>query len=71
MKLGISLFSSGGIGDLAMRASGICMLVANEILPERAEVFKTNYPSTCMIVGDINTKKNEIIEITKKKAKWT
>ncbi len=67
MKLGISLFSSGGIGDLAMRASGICMLVANEILPERAEVFKTNYPSTCMIVGDINTKKNEIIEITKKK----
>lgn len=67
MKLGISLFSSGGIGDLAMRASGVHMLVANEILPDRAEVFKMNYPSTDMILGDINAKKSDIIQLTKKK----
>lgn len=67
MKLGISLFSSGGIADLAMRACGVHILVANELLPERAEVFKTNYPSTCMIMGDINIKKYAIINMTKEK----
>lgn len=65
MKIGISLFSSGGIGDLAMRANDIHMVVANELLQDRASVFRTNYPSTNMIVGDINSKFSEIIRATK------
>lgn len=63
----ISLFSSGGIGDLAVRAAGLETLVANEILHDRCEVFKKNYPNATMIEGDINDKFEEIIDITKKK----
>lgn len=63
----ISLFSCGGIGDLALRASGVDVLVANELLEDRASIFKVNYPAVSMIVGDINQKKEEIInELTKK-----
>ena len=57
----ISLFSSGGIGDLAVRAAGLETLVANEILHDRCEVFKKNYPNATMIEGDINDKFEEII----------
>lgn len=60
----ISLFSCGGIGDLALRSAGIEVIVANEIISERAEVFKYNFPEVDMIIGDIHKKKNEIIEKT-------
>lgn len=58
----ISLFSCGGIGDLALHAVGIHTILANEILSERAEVFKYNYPNTHMIVGDIWEKRDEILQ---------
>ena len=61
----ISLFSSGGIGDLAVRAAGFNTLVANEILHDRCEVFKKNFPRTIMIEGDINDKCDEIVNTTK------
>jgi len=61
----ISLFACGGIGDLALRHAGFDVLVANELLEDRAEVFKFNYPETHMIIGDIWDKKDEIINITK------
>lgn len=60
----ISLFSSGGIGDLALREIGINILVANELNNQRAEVFSYNYPNTKMIQGDIWSKKEEILEQT-------
>lgn len=60
----ISLFSSAGIGDLALRSAGVSVLVANEYLSERAELFKRNFPETNMIVGDIRKLKNEIIDST-------
>ncbi len=63
-KNAISLFSSAGIGDLALRSAGVSVLVANEYLPERAELFKRNFPETNMIVGDIRNLKNEIIGST-------
>ena len=69
MKLGISLFSSGGIGDLAMRANNVHMLVANELLPDRAALFSANYPDTHMIVGDINENVDCIINETNKALK--
>ena len=62
----ISLFSCGGIGDLALSSAGFDVLVANELLEDRAEIFKHNYPKTKMIVGDIWDKKDEIIDSTKK-----
>ncbi len=57
----ISLFACGGIGDLALRHSGFDVLVANELLKDRAEVFKYNFPETRMIVGDIWDKGEEIL----------
>jgi DNA (cytosine-5)-methyltransferase 1 len=61
---GLSLFSSSGIGDLALRANNIAVLVANELLHERAELFRLNYPDTYMIEGDIWEKQTEIISWT-------
>ena len=62
----ISLFACGGIGDLALRHAGFDVLVANELLEDRAEVFKFNHTETHMIIGDILEKKNEIIYTTKR-----
>ena len=61
----ISLFSSGGIGDLALKNNNIDILVANELIKDRAQVFMKNYPETRMIIGDINTEKDNIIKTTK------
>lgn len=59
---GISLFSGGGIGDLALHASGVDMLVASELLTDRASVFRSNYPDAKMIVGDIRETKETVIQ---------
>jgi DNA (cytosine-5)-methyltransferase 1 len=64
---GISLFSGGGIGDLALRANNIDVLVAAELLEDRAEVFRRNYPRTEMICGDIRKTKDFIVKKTKEK----
>lgn len=64
--VGISLFASGGIGDLAVREAGIEVIVANELLKERAHLFSSNYPECKMIDGDIWEKKEEIISETKR-----
>jgi DNA (cytosine-5)-methyltransferase 1 len=58
----ISLFSCGGIGDLALKGSGIEVLLANELEKERAEVFSYNFPEVEMIIGDIWEKKDSITE---------
>jgi DNA (cytosine-5)-methyltransferase 1 len=57
----ISLFASGGIGDLALKANDIDIIVANELLDDRCKVLEFNYPETRVIQGDIRLKKNEII----------
>ncbi len=62
---GVSLFSGGGIGDLALRASGVNVLVASELLPDRAAVFRSNYPEIKMIEGDIRVTKEQIIQEAK------
>lgn len=61
----ISLFACGGIGDLALRHAGFDVIVANELLNDRAEVFKYNYPETRMIIGDIREKQQEILDATR------
>lgn len=64
---GVSLFSGGGIGDLAVRSAGVDVLVASELLPDRASVFRSNYPTATMFQGDIRETKERIIEETKNK----
>jgi DNA (cytosine-5)-methyltransferase 1 len=64
--LGVSLFASSGIGDLALRALGVKMLVANELLPDRASLFQANYPETLMIPGDIREISEKLLLATQK-----
>ena len=63
---GISLFASGGIGDLALEASGITVVLANELLPDRASIYKHNFPLTEVLVGDIWKLQDEIVAKTSK-----
>jgi DNA (cytosine-5)-methyltransferase 1 len=62
----ISLFSSAGIGDLSLNSSGFDVLVANELISERAEIFSCNFPETLSLVGDIWEQENKIIAETKR-----
>lgn len=64
-KIGISLFSSSGIGELGIKENNIEIVLANELLSERAELYSYNYPETKMIIGDIWEKQDEIIEYYK------
>lgn len=64
---GVSLFSGGGIGDLALRAVGVDVLVASELLPDRASVFRANYPNTTMVEGDIRETKEDVIREAQKR----
>lgn len=57
----VSLFTGGGIGDLALRGCGCHVLVASELLPDRAAVYRANYPETQTIVGDIRETRPRII----------
>jgi DNA (cytosine-5)-methyltransferase 1 len=60
----ISLFCSSGIGDLALRRDGINVLVANELIEERCDLFEYNFPETNLIRGSIWEKKETIIQST-------
>ena len=64
---GISLFASSGIGDLAVRAAGINVITANEYLPDRADLFRANYPDCEMIQGDIRELIPDIVRTTKER----
>ena len=62
-KYGISLFSSSGIGDLGLQANGINVVIANELISERASLFSNNYPDVKMFNEDIWMCKDKIISI--------
>ena len=61
-KYAISLFSSSGIGDLGLRANNIQTVSACELLSERMELFKNNFPESECFSGDIWTLKEQIVE---------
>lgn len=50
---GVSLFSSAGIAEQYLKEHDIDIVVANELLPERACLYQAQYPDTKMICGDI------------------
>ena len=55
---GISLFSSAGIGEYFINQAGIDVVLANELIKRRAELYKKIYPECEVINGDINN--NEV-----------
>lgn len=62
----ISLFSCGGIGDLALKEAGIDVILANELKKERAEVFCYNFPEVEMVIGNIWEEKDTIVNRVEK-----
>ncbi len=50
---GVSLFSSAGIGEAFFKEIGIKIVVANELLEDRAKLYSRLYSDTDMITGDI------------------
>ena len=54
---GVSLFSSAGIGETYLKDVGIDIVVANELIKRRANLYQSVYPDSKMICGDI-TKEN-------------
>ena len=57
----VSLFTCGGLGDLAVRAAGFELLVSNELHEERHAVFSQNFPTTRSLTGDIWELKSSIV----------
>jgi DNA (cytosine-5)-methyltransferase 1 len=66
-KTSVSLFSCGGIGELAVRSCGIRTLVSNELLEDRHSVFARNFPEIYCVTGDIELSKNQIINETRQR----
>lgn len=50
---GVSLFASAGIGETFFDKVGIDIIVANELLEDRANLYSNLYKNTKMIQGDI------------------
>lgn len=60
---GISLFASAGIGETYFKDIGIDIVVANELVERRANLYKSINPDTKVICGDITDEQvfNDII----------
>ena len=57
MKLkGLSLFSSAGIAETYYKDIGIDIVIANELIQRRANLYKELYPKSKMIQGSIMDK---------------
>lgn len=51
----VSLFSSAGIGELLLKETNINIVLANELLKERADCHKYFYKDCEMVTGDITS----------------
>lgn len=54
---GLSLFSGAGIGETFLHQCGIDIIVANELIEKRANLYKAIYPQCNVVCGDITDKK--------------
>lgn len=50
---GMSLFSSSGIGEYYLSRAGVDIVVANELLQRRGDLYRKIYPRHKMVIGDI------------------
>ena len=68
MIKGLSLFSNVGMAETYLNECGIDIVVANEIIEERAAFYKHLYPGCNMITGDITNPATykEILDSAKK-----
>lgn len=66
---GLSLFACTGVGEYLLNENNINIVVANELLKNRADFYRNNYPESDMITGDITDKNvfNKILESSKEK----
>lgn len=64
---GVSLFANVGIAETYLKDIGIDIVVANELIEQRAKFYKHLYPVTDMIVGDIT--KEETFDCVIKKCR--
>ena len=64
----VSLFANIGIGEAYLKSLGFNVIVANELEPRRADIYRQIYPETDMICGDITNKDvySSIVSATKK-----
>lgn len=64
---GLSLFSSAGVGETYLSQIGLDIIVANELIPRRANLHSALYPECKTVCGDITKSEvfNEIIESAK------
>lgn len=64
---GLSLFANVGIAETYLSQVGVDMVVANEIIPERARFYKHLYPECNVICGDITNQNvyNKVISESK------
>ena len=53
MVKGLSLFANVGIAETFLKDVGVDVVVANELLEERANFYRHLYPSCDMVQGDI------------------
>ncbi|EAI6218788.1 DNA cytosine methyltransferase [Campylobacter upsaliensis] len=50
---GVSLFASAGLAEMYLKDCGIDIVVANELLEERAKLYKQHHKNSKMVCGDI------------------
>ena len=53
----LSLFANIGVAEAYLEELGIDVVLANELIPRRADLYSKIYPKTKMICGDITDKK--------------
>lgn len=63
----VCLFSSAGIGELGIEATGIHIVAANELIPYRVALYKENFYSEAVIEGDIREVKDDVIASARSK----
>jgi DNA (cytosine-5)-methyltransferase 1 len=63
----VSLFANIGVAEAYLEEIGINVVVANEIIKRRADLYTKIYPNTEMITGDINNK--EVLDTIIKECK--
>lgn len=62
---GLSLFANVGIAEAYLKDIGVDILLANELLPRRAEFYQSVYPDTEMICGDITNEELRTLIVNK------
>ena len=62
MIKGASMFSCAGIAETYFKDAGIDIVVANELIRNRGELYQRLYPTSKMIIGDIKEVKDEFMK---------